>query len=453
MRKYLAAAAVVAAVSLVTAGCTDPGTTEPPAGNGNGTGTGTGNGANGGTQDEWPDATADLSGVSLTIWAAQNSNTVPAAVAAAFEEATGASIDVVTIPDPYEQGIQTRVATGDMPDLAFWQPTASMLAALNAPTNLQPLDGAPWVEELSPALQDMTGILDDTRYAALITSPAVIGVYYNRQVFEENGITETPGDWDAFVDVARDLQAAGQTPFFEMAGDRWGTQWWVQVQLADAAQDGLWDRVNANEEAFTDETVLGAIETYEALIDEGLFNDDIATATFEDQGEALLAGDAAMVVQVNSFFGQLQARADTAELDETIGFFPISPSGNVGTFIPDQSNALVAFRTGDAQREAAARQLLSFWMGEGYEEFVTDLDTVSLKDGVASPASVPQALLDVHASLDDSVGSMQALAVANPDLYIFLADMIQGSTTPQQVAQQTQDQFANLARAQGFDGF
>ncbi len=441
MKRYVSAAAAVAAVALLTTACSDP-SVDQPAGS-----------SDTGSTAQWPDQTADLSGVTLTIWAAQNSNTVPDAVVAAFEEATGAKVEVVTIPDPYEQGIQTKVATGDKPDLAFWQPTASMLTALNAPTNLQSLDGAPWVEELSPALQDMTGILDDTRYAALVTSPAVQGVYYNKDVFAANGITETPTDWDSFVETARTLKAAGQTPFFEMAGDRWGTQWWVQVQLADAAADGLWDRVNTGEEKFTDPTILGAVETYKALIDEGLFNEDIKTATFEDQGDALLSGEAAMVVQVNSFFSQLQAKAEGAELDEKIGFFPISPTGNTGTFIPDQSNALVAFKTGDATREAAARQLLSYWMGEGYEAFVADRDTISLKDDVASPDTVPQALLDVHASLNDSVGSMQALAVANPDLYIYLADMIQGSTTPEQVAQQTQDQFAQLARAQGVEGF
>jgi raffinose/stachyose/melibiose transport system substrate-binding protein len=238
-----------------------------------------------------------------------------------------------------------------------------------------------------------------------------------------------------------------------MAADQWATQWWVQVQLADAARDGLWDRVNTGEEKFTDPTILGAIETYKGLIDEGLFNEDIKTATFEDQADALLAGDAAMAVQVNSFFGQLQAKADAAELDEKIGFFPISPTGNVGTFIPDQSNALVAFKTGDADREAAARQLLSYWLGDGYADFVADRDTISLQDGVPTPDSVPQALLDAHASLGESVGSMQALAVANPDLYIYLADMIQGTTTPEEVAQQSQDQFAQLARAQGIEGF
>src|ERR671914_178167 len=345
MRNRWKGAAVAAALCALLAGCSDPGA---------------GGGTTAAGPAAWPEETARLDGVELTIWAAQNSTTVGEKVVADFEAATGASVEITTIPDPYEQGVQTRVATGDLPDLAFWQPTSSMLTALGAGNVLQPLD---------------------------------------------------------------------------------------------AARDGLWDRVNSGQEKFTDPTILGAIERYKALIDEGLFNADIATAAIEDQAAALLAGQAGMVIQVNSFFTQLQAIADTPELDQKIGFFPIGPSGNVGTFIPDQSNALVAFRTGDAAREPAARQLMSFWLGQGYPAFLADRQTVSLQPAVPDPAGVPTALRDVHAALPTSVGSMQALAVANPDLYIYLADMIQGTTTPQQVASQTQAHFDQLARAQGVPGF
>ena len=436
MAKKIRLMAALAAVALIASGCSDPGAAPTSD-----------------TVATWPDATAKLDGVNLTIWAAQNSNTVPKQVIEAFKTATGANVTVVTIPDPYEQGIQTKVATGDKPDLAFWQPTASMLTALNAKSNLQNLDGAPWLSELSPDLKDITGILDGNRYAALITSPAVEGVYYNKEVFAANGITTMPKNLDEMLADARALKKKGVTPFFEMGGDKWATQWWVQVQLADAAKDGLWDRINTGKDTFSSPVVLDSIKKYKSLIDEGLFNSNIKTATFEDQGDALLNGKAAMAVQVNSFFGQLQAKADTATLDKKIGFFPISPSGNVGTFIPDQSNALVAFKTGDAKREAAARQLLSFWMGTDYPAFIADRQTVSLKTAVQSPAGVPQALQDVHASLGKSVGSMQALAVANPDLYLNLADMIAGTMTPDQVASATQKQFAQLAKAAGATGF
>jgi len=401
----------------------------------------------------WPAQTTSLKGVTLTFWAAQSSNNEPKKVIADFEAATGAKVNVVTIPDPYEQGVQTKIASGDKPDLAFWQPTASELTSINAAQNLQPLTGAPWVSNFQPALQNITGLLNGTRYAALVTSPTVMGVYYNKQVFAKYGISSVPTNFDDMVSDAKQIKAKGGTPFYEMGADRWATQWWVQVQLADAAKAGLWDRVNKNQEKFTDPTILNAIKTYQDLVKEGLFNSNITTATFADQGKALLNGDAAMVVQINAFFSELQASASTDELNQKIGFFPISPSGNVGTYIPDQSNAVVAFKTGNAKREAAARQLLAFWLGQGYPAFIADQNTVSLETSVPSPSTVPDALKSVADSLGSSVGSMQALAVANPDLYLNLANMLAGKMSPEQVASTTQAQFAQLAKAQGAPGF
>ena len=430
------AAGFAAVAALVLAGCSNPGSAEVKAG-----------------PTAWPAENTSLKGVNLTIWGGNGASTTMKGVVSGFEKLTGAKVKIVAIPDPYEQNIQTKVATGDKPDLAFWQPTASMLTAINAKTNLQSLDGAPWVDKYSGNLKDMTGLLDKTRYAALITTPAVEGVYYNKEVFAKAGITTTPKNWDEFIATARQLKAKGITPFFEMGGDRWATQWWVQVQLADAAKAGLWDKVSNNTEKFTDPTILKAITTYQGLIKEGLFNKDIKTATLADQAKAMLTGKAAMVLQVNNFFNTMQATSNTAELNAKVGFFPISPKGNIGTYIPDQTNSLVAFKTGDAKREAGARQLMAYMLGGGYKDFVTSQHTVSLQKGVPTPSSVPDALKAVAKSLTDSVGSMQALAVANPDLYINLADMIQGTKTPQQVAATTQAQFAQLAKAQGVKGF
>jgi raffinose/stachyose/melibiose transport system substrate-binding protein len=432
--------AAVAAVALLAAGCSDN--------------TANGGGGGSGAPASWPAPTGRLDGVTLTMWTAQNSAQTPKSVIAAFHAATGATINTVTVPDPYETGIETKVATGDKPDLAFWQPTASQLTVLRPEANLQVLDGAPWLGSMDPSVRDITGLLGGKRYAALVTSPAVEGVYYNKQVFARAGVTATPKNFDDMVTLARSLKNKGITPFYEAAGDRWPTQWWVQVQLADAARAGFWDKVNKNQEGFTSPVVLDAIKKYKSLVDEGLFNSDLKTATFVDQGDALLAGKAAMVLQVNSYLNQLQEKTGSAaELDSKIGFFPISPSGNDGTSIPDQSNAVVAFRTGDATREAAARQFLAYWMGPGYKDFVAARGTVSLETAVPTPDTVPRVAVVVHKSLATSVGSFQSLAIANPDLYLNLTDMLYGRKTPEQVAKATQQQFAQLAKAQGAPGF
>ena len=439
MRKLSPVIAAAAAAAVLAAGCSD---------------NTAGNGAGAAAPASWPQPTGRLDGVTLTMWTAQNSAQTPKSVIAAFHAATGATINTVTVPDPYEQGVETKVATGDKPDLAFWQPTASQLTVLRPAANLQVLDGAPWLSRMDPAVRDITGLLGGRRYAALVTSPAVEGVYYNKEIFARAGITATPGNFEAMVQLGRNLKSKGYTAFYEAGGDRWPTQWWVQVQLADAARAGFWDKVNKNQEGFTSPVVLNAIKKYKSLVDEGLFNADIRTATFEDQGDALLDGKAAMVIQVNSYLNQLQEKAGSAAaLDAKVGFFPISPSGNVGTSIPDQSNAVVAFRTGDAKREAAARQFLAFWMGPGYRDFIAARGTVSLETGVPTPDTVPKVAIAVHQSLATSVGSFQSLAIANPDLYLNLADMLYGRKSPDQVARATQQQFAQLAKAQGAPGF
>ena len=76
-------------------------------------------------------------------------------------------------------------------------------------------------------------------------------------------------EWDEFVADAKLIKAKGVTPFYDMGGDKWATQWWVQAQLADAAKAGLWDQINSNKEKFTDPTIQGAIDNYKDLIDAG----------------------------------------------------------------------------------------------------------------------------------------------------------------------------------------
>ncbi len=334
----------------------------------------------------------------------------------------------------------------------MWQPTASQLLSLGAKERLLPLDGAPWEAATDASVLDAGGTLEGTRYAAFISAPSVMGVWYNKKVFEANGVM-IPKSFEELLTAARSLKGKGVTPFYEMGGEWWASQWAVQVQLADAAKDGLWDRVNANEDAFTGTDIQGAIDAYSSMIGEGLFNEDIKTATFDQQAKALLDGKAAMAIQVTSLLANMAAQADASTLDSTIGFFPISKKGALATSIPDQTNAVVVFATGDSSRETAARQLLTYWLSEGYADFIKEQNTVSIISGVDTPATAPAALVESNKTLASSVGSMQSLAIANPDLAKNLGDMIAGTKTPAQVGQETQAQFVQLAKAIGAKGF
>jgi raffinose/stachyose/melibiose transport system substrate-binding protein len=401
---------------------------------------------------DWPDPTASLAGVTLTYWTATQTATMADNVIKAFEQKTGAKISKVIIPDVYETNAPTKLATGAKPDLATWQPTGSELALLKPATGLQRLDGAPWLAQQNTAIQKL-GMVDGHHYAAFVNVPSTLGVFYNKEVFAQAGITGTPKNFQELLSDAQKIKSTGTAPFFGAAGDQWPTQWWPQVLLAEASKAGLWDKVNKNQEKFTDPTILGAIKQFQAMNEQGLFNADNKTSKYAESGPALLNGKSAMVLQLTSFTSLLQSTADTATIDKKIGWFPISKDGNIATSVPGGDNALVAIKTGDAKREAAARQFLVFWLQTYYPDYVKSANQVSIEPAVPSPASVPKVAQDASAALDTAAGSMQQNAVVNPDFYVNLANMVNGTMTPEKAAQTTQAQFAQLAQALGVKGF
>ncbi|MFM9445648.1 ABC transporter substrate-binding protein [Streptomyces acidiscabies] len=401
------------------------------------------------------DPTARLDGVKLTMWTAQNTVTAPKQVIDAFEKATGARVETQAVPDLYEQNVPTKLASGDRPDLMFWQPSISTLPFIQPKQNLLTLDDEPWVAELG-GTEKKLGVIDGKRYAAIVTSPAMLGVYYNKDVFRRAGLSEKdfPTSYDQLLTLGRTVtdrtDAAG---FYEAGGDKWPLQWQMQLQLTDL-DPAWWDGLNKGEKKWTDPVVVAAVKKYkDKLLGAGLAQKNYRTGTFTGQADALWKGEAGMVLNVTSFQSQLQAKYSTAEIDQRIGWFPVANSSATGLYSPDQTNGVVAFRTGDEKRENAARQFLAFWLGPDYADYIAAMKIPSVQPSVPTPAGLPETSRAQVAALPKAIGVFQAKAIVAPDTHLYLADMIYGKKSPQQVAQAIQDQFAQVAKAQGAPGF
>ncbi|MFF5958178.1 ABC transporter substrate-binding protein [Streptomyces luteogriseus] len=439
-RRVLPALALICAAGLATTACSDP--TAQDSGSDDAKRTAV-------------DPTARLDGVKLTMWTAQNTVDAPKQVIDAFEKATGATVETQAIPDLYEQNVPTKLASGDRPDLMFWQPSISTLPFVQPRQNLLALDGEPWVSELGDTEKSL-GVIDGKRYAAIVTSPAMLGVYYNKDVFKRAGLSEKdfPTSYDELLALGR--KVADQTDaaaFYEAGGDKWPLQWQMQLQLTDLDRQ-WWADLNANKRKWTDPVVVGAIKKYkEKLLDAGLAQKNYRTGTFTGQADALWKGEAGMVLNVTSFQSQLQAKYSTAEIDQKIGWFPVANSSATGLYSPDQTNGVVAFRTGDDKRQNAARQFLAFWLGPDYPDYIKAMKIPSVQPSVPTPGGLPETSKAQVAALPKAVGVFQAKAIVAPDTHLYLADMIFGKKSPQQVAQAIQDQFAQVAKAQGTPGF
>ncbi|MFI6805678.1 ABC transporter substrate-binding protein [Streptomyces luteogriseus] len=439
-RRVLPALALICAAGLAATACSDP--TAGDSGSDDAKRTAV-------------DPTARLDGVKLTMWTAQNTVDAPKQVIDAFEKATGAKVETQAIPDLYEQNVPTKLASGDRPDLMFWQPSISTLPFVQPQQNLLTLDGEPWVSKLGDTEKSL-GVIDGKRYAAIVTSPAMLGVYYNKDVFKQAGLDEKdfPTSYDELLALGRKVtDQTDAAAFYEAGGDKWPLQWQMQLQLTDLDQQ-WWADLNANKKKWTDPVVVGAIKKYkEKLLDAGLAQKNYRTGTFTGQADALWKGEAGMVLNVTSFQSQLQAKHSTAEIDQKIGWFPVANSSATGLYSPDQTNGVVAFKTGDDKRQNAARQFLAFWLGPDYPDYIKAMKIPSVQPSVPTPGGLPETSKAQVAALPKAVGVFQAKAIVAPDTHLYLADMIFGKKSPQQVAQAIQDQFAQVAKAQGAPGF
>ncbi|MFF7731879.1 extracellular solute-binding protein [Streptomyces sp. NPDC007984] len=439
-RRVLPALALICAAGLAATACSDPTAQDSSSGDAERTAV---------------DPTARLDGVKLTMWTAQNTVDAPKQVIDAFEKATGAEVETQAIPDLYEQNVPTKLASGDRPDLMFWQPSISTLPFVQPKQNLLTLDGEPWVSKLGDTEKSL-GVIDGKRYAAIVTSPAMLGVYYNKDVFKQAGLDEKdfPTSHDELLALGRKVaDKTDAAAFYEAGGDKWPLQWQMQVQLTDLDRR-WWADLNANKKKWTDPVVVGAIKKYkEKLLDAGLAQKNYRTGTFTGQADALWKGEAGMVLNVTSFQSQLQTKHSTAEIDQRIGWFPVANSSATGLYSPDQTNGVVAFKTGDDKRQNAARQFLAFWLGPDYPDYIKAMKIPSVQPSVPTPGGLPATSKAQVAALPQAIGVFQAKAIVAPDTHLYLADMIFGKKSPRQVAQAIQDQFAQVAKAQGAPGF
>ncbi|MEV5613123.1 ABC transporter substrate-binding protein [Streptomyces sp. NPDC052225] len=439
-RRLLPALVLICATALTATACSDPTASS---------------GTPDAASDSKVDPTAELDGVRLTMWTAQNTVNAPKQVIDAFEKATGARVDTQAIPDLYEQNVPTKLASGDKPDLMFWQPSISTLPFIQPQQNLLTLDKEPWVDKLGDTEKKL-GVIKGKRYAAIVTSPAMLGVYYNKDVFKKAGIADDqlPKSYDELLALGHQIKdRTDAAPFYEAGGDKWPLQWQMQVQLTDLPAT-WWTDLNRNKEKWTDPVVVKAVTKYkDKLLGAGLAQKNYKTGTFTGSADALWNGDAGMVLNVTSFQSQLQAKHSTAELDKKLGWFPISNSSATGMYSPDQTNGVVAFKTGDTKRQNAARQFLDFWLETDYPAYIKAMKIPSVQPGVPSPDGLPQTSQAQIKALPTANGVFQAKAIVAPDTHLYLADMIYGKKSPQQVAQAIQDQFAQVAKAQSAPGF
>jgi len=277
------------------------------------------------------DEKVDASGETLTVWIMEGTN--PDAepffeeVSTAFQEETGATLDVQFVPwaEAHDKFV-TSIAGGTTPDVAevgtTWTPEFADAGALLDLSSQ--VEDAGLGDDLVPGLVD-AGTMDANLYG-MPWYAGVRSVVYRTDVFDRAGV-EPPTSWSELVSVGEQIKAANPDMItFPVPGDSeygvypfiWGNGGEIAVQ-----QDGQWTSTIDSPEAQE------GIEFYTDLALEHGFSTPAATTWDEaDLSDAFTRGEVAMMISGSWTPGALvEANPD---LKGKIGAFPIpGPDGGV----------------------------------------------------------------------------------------------------------------------------
>ena len=200
-------------------------------------------------------ASRNLKGVTLTVWESNSLTPGYKALFTAFEKATGAKIDPVVFPDPFESNLMTKWATGARPDLMIFQSAVDWIQQVNPAKNLFDLTSQPYVAKELFHQNQYASVVDGKDYGLSLETPSVFGLWYNKQILAKDGLS-APTDFTQLVSACKTIKKdnPGVSPLYDAGGDQWPTQVLPFMLWTDSMKAGLQTRAE-HQQGAVDEPV------------------------------------------------------------------------------------------------------------------------------------------------------------------------------------------------------
>jgi raffinose/stachyose/melibiose transport system substrate-binding protein len=244
--------------------------------------------------------------------------------------------------------VKTRLATGDMTDIFFYN-SGSLLQALNPSQTLVDLTDQAFIENIQesflPTVSQGEGIFGVPTGTAMGG-----GILYNKAIYEELGLS-VPKTWDEFVANNAAILEADIAPVMATFGDTWTSQLFVLADYYNVAQAHptfAEDYTNNQAKYATTPEAMAGFTYLQQGFDDGWWQQDYATTRFEQGLQLLAEGEVAHYPMLT--FALSTIATNFPDQINDIGFFAqpgSDPEANgatiwmpAGTYIPQTTSNL-----------------------------------------------------------------------------------------------------------------
>lgn len=287
---------------------------------------------------EAPAAVEEAKEIKLVVWDQfyrDVESQVMETLNAEFEAAhPGVKIErVVKTLDDLKVTLKLALSQSDGPDVAQVNQGRSDMGAMVQADLLLPLNDYAarfkWDERFSSSVASRNSFTPDGKtfgqgnlYGVSPTAE-VVGVYYNKGIFEANG-WKVPTTFDEFTQLLADIKAKGITPISFGSLDGWNAiHEWSAVQHLLVGPEYINNFVyGVNNATFDTPENQEAARIMQEWVDKGYFSDGFSGIGYDDSNKLFKAGQGAMTITGSWLAGEL-----INDTDQTFGFFllPANP--------------------------------------------------------------------------------------------------------------------------------
>lgn len=311
--------------------------------------------------------------------------------------------------------VKTRLATGEAGDIIQYN-SGSLFQALKPAETLADLSDLPGqaniVDSFKPVVTAPDGTIRGVPFGAAMGG----GVYYNRKLYEELGLS-VPKTWDEFMANNAKVKEAGKVPVATTFGDTWTSQLFVlgdfynvQAEVPTFATD-----YTANKAKYaTTPAAARGFQYLEDVFKAGYMNEDFGVAKFEDGMRMVATGEAAHYPMLT--FAMATVKQNTPDNINDLGYFalpgPTADKNGLTVWMPSALYVPAASPNVDA-----AKGFLDFVASvEGCQVMIGAIGATGpylIKD-CALPADVPPSVADMLPYFQTEGATAPALEFLSP---------------------------------------
>jgi raffinose/stachyose/melibiose transport system substrate-binding protein len=349
-------------------------------------------------------------------------------------------VDYVNGENAYWEKLRSDAGSGSMPDV-FMLGTGDPFKYMSSAGMLQPLD-----EFMKGESRVNKDLFDDTSLAAyqdeegrqleIPYAKANVGIYYNKDLFENAGIEKFPKTWDEFFRVCDTLKAQGITPLSLMTGENAWTTMLLMASYIGTHPGGVeWMTTPSDEQTYNTREFIEGVRFVQRVLQDYTTPDAIG-AGYGIAANHFLQGETAMIPNGPWMVGTFSDPDSAPEGFESKVGYAVYP----GNGIISIENVGFAMGSTDPEKQEAAWEVLKFLTREEvYARYLSvggagptiDIDLSE----VTYPRLIEEFTPDAVAAEYKYPIIQQAMKPANSDaMEQYLPDLAAGRMSPEEFA-------------------